>query len=594
MLTRLRDRQEWAFFRVLPRANRTLTAVWWTLIVLRGLLPATLGVSLGLLVGAVQRDDPLVTPLLVVGTAFVVMQLLAPLHALVGANLGEQLSCWLHDRLLVATTNPRGIAHLESRELTDKLTSARDFDLGMAGPPMTLSVGFISGGLVEAVAGLAQAAVLGAYRWWAPLVIGGAWASTHWLLRESSSWDRNAGEVLAAQRRSEYTYRMAVEASAAKEIRVFGLSDWVVDQFAANRRRLVDLKWKANRLRQRPLSRAIAVLLVANGLVLWYLARDAVEGTVSTAEVVVFAQAIVGASALAFGGLNWALPPAAHAAATVLELESTMGVAGRLESGDRPADGLPAAQIRLRNVGFAYPTESRPVLDGLDLTIEAGTSLAIVGLNGAGKTTLVKLLCRLYDPTSGTIEVDGVDLRCLDLESWRSRVTTVFQDFVRYELPLRDNVAPLGAPDDVIEAALADADAADIAALGTVMARGYDGGTDLSGGQWQRVAVARALCAVRQGAGVVILDEPTAQLDVRTEARVFGRILDATRGRTTILISHRFATVRRADRICVLDGGRVVELGTHEALMAADGPYRRMFDMQASRFDEEADDVVRS
>jgi ATP-binding cassette, subfamily B, bacterial len=235
------------------------------------------------------------------------------------------------------------------------------------------------------------------------------------------------------------------------------------------------------------------------------------------------------------------------------------------------------------------------VLDGFDLTIPAGTSMAIVGQNGAGKTTLAKLLCRLYDPQSGAIAVDGVDLRDLELEAWRSRIAAVFQDFIRFELPMRTNVAPRGAPDADIEAALRDAGGTDLADLDTILARGYEGGTDLSGGQWQRVALARVLCAVRLGAGVVLLDEPTAQLDVRGEAEIFKRILAATRDCTTILISHRFSTVRLADRICVLEAGRVVELGTHDELMALGGRYHTMFEMQASRFveiDDEGEEVV--
>jgi ABC-type multidrug transport system fused ATPase/permease subunit len=230
------------------------------------------------------------------------------------------------------------------------------------------------------------------------------------------------------------------------------------------------------------------------------------------------------------------------------------------------------------------------VLEGFDLTIPAGSSLAIVGQNGAGKTTLAKLLCRLYDPQGGAIEVDGVDMRDLDVDAWRSRVTAVFQDFVRFELSLRSNVAPDGAPDDVILAALADAGAEGLADLDTPLARGYPGGTDLSGGQWQRVALARALCAVRQGAGLVLLDEPTAQLDVRGEAEIFERILAATRHATTILVSHRFSTVRHADRICVLERGKVIELGTHDELIALNGRYRTMFDLQASRFGETEED----
>jgi len=267
----------------------------------------------------------------------------------------------------------------------------------------------------------------------------------------------------------------------------------------------------------------------------------------------------------------------------------TMAGAGAITSGSRPADGMPARDVRFRGVTFAYPAApERPVLRDFSLEIPAGSSLAIVGQNGAGKTTLAKLLCRLYDPQSGAIEVDGTDLRDLDLEAWRRQVTAVFQDFVRFELTLRENVVPGQAPepglDDTVRAALAEAGAAGLAGLDTVLAKGYTGGTDLSGGQWQRVALARALAAVRLGAGLVLLDEPTAQLDVRGEAEIFERILAATRSCTTILISHRFNTVRHVDRIAVVADGAVVELGSHDELMALRGRYWRMFSLQAERF----------
>ena len=253
----------------------------------------------------------------------------------------------------------------------------------------------------------------------------------------------------------------------------------------------------------------------------------------------------------------------------------------------------PAANIAFRDVTFAYPAApGRPVLRNFSLEIPAGSSLAIVGQNGAGKTTLAKLLCRLYDPQSGAIEADGTDLRDLDLESWRRRVTAVFQDFTRFELTLRENVVPRqtadgrdpGALDDAIRAALDEAGATDLAGLDTPLAKGYAGGTDLSGGQWQRVALARALASVRLGAGLVLLDEPTAQLDVRGEMEIFERILAATRQCTTILISHRFSTVRHADRIAVVEDGQVVELGSHDELMQLHGRYWRMFSLQAQRF----------
>jgi ABC-type multidrug transport system fused ATPase/permease subunit len=328
------------------------------------------------------------------------------------------------------------------------------------------------------------------------------------------------------------------------------------------------------------------IVTAANVVVLWALASAAAAGRMQLGELVVYGQCVVATSLIAFGGLNWALDGAAAPVAAVERLEPVMAAAGHLEPGRRSAVGLPATGIRFRDVTFAYPA-GVAVLDGFDLTIPAGSSLAIVGQNGAGKTTLAKLLCRLYDPQRGAIEIDGIDLRDLDVASWRSRMTAVFQDFIRLELPLRDNVAPAGAPDAVVQRALDAGGAAGLATLDSVLARGYENGIDLSGGQWQRIALARALAAVEVGAGVVILDEPTAQLDVRGEAQIFERILEATRHCTTILISHRFSTVRHADRICVLEKGKVVELGSHQELMALNGRYRTMFDLQAQRFSAE-------
>jgi ATP-binding cassette, subfamily B, bacterial len=584
VLRRLRERNEWKFFGVLPNADRPLAVIWWVVLVLRGVLPAVFAIAMGVLVGAVQNGDGLAGPLAFAGTVFVLLQVLSPIHRAVSANLGDRTAAWLYDRLTESCVRPPGMGHLEDSKLTGDLTVARDFDLGMTGPPLSLSVDFIASGLVEMIGGIACALVLFAYAWWAPLVLGGAWLATHWLLRESAIWrDRNTDEVRAAQRDADYAYRLAVDPAPAKELRLFGLAGWTIDRFVARRTRLHALQYEATRLREKSMLWSLLLVAAANVAVFWSLAGAAASGSLSLGQVVVFAQSAVGASMIAFGGLNWALDGASAPVAAVLRLEGAMAPVGALSSGRRPAVGMPARGIRLRDVTFAYPG-GPPVLDRFDLAIPAGSSLAIVGQNGAGKTTLAKLLCRLYDPQSGAIEIDGVDLRDLSLESWRSRLTAVFQDFTRFELPLRDNVSPAGAPDEAVIGALEAAGAKNLAGLDTVLARGYDGGTDLSGGQWQRVALARALCAVRLGAGVVLLDEPTAQLDVRGESEIFERMLAATRHCTTILISHRFSTVRRADRICVLEKGRVVELGTHDELMAKEGRYRAMFDLQAQRF----------
>ena len=591
MFQRLTSRQEWKYLTVLPRAHPALAAVWWTILVVRGTLPALFAIAMGFLVGAVEAGDSLAAPLAFVGSVFVLLQVLSPLHQAVSTNLGSSTAAWLYDRLTVACVTPPGMGHLEDPELTNDLTMARDFDLGISGPPLSISMDFTAAGLVELLAGLTSAAVLAAYAWWAPPLLGGAWLLTHWLLRESGVWrDRNTDVVREAQRHADYAYRLAVDAPSAKELRLFGLAAWIVDRFREHRKQLHDLRWEATKLRERPVATSLGVVLAVNVIVFWSMALDANAGTLGLDRMVTFAAAAFSTSMIAFGGLSWALDGAAAPAAAVLRLGDTMARAGALTPGAAEAHGLPAREIRFRNVTFAYPSTGQVVLDGFDLSIPAGSSLAIVGQNGAGKTTLAKLLCRLYEQQEGTIEIDGRDLRELEVASWRERVTAVFQDFVRFELPLRDNVAPGGAPDGTIREALAQAGAADLAELDTVLARGYDGGTDLSGGQWQRVALARALAAVRQGAGIVLLDEPTAQLDVRGEAEIFDRILEATRDVTTVLISHRFSTVRQADRICVLEHGRVVELGSHDELMAAGGRYRTMFNLQAQRFGEDEEE----
>ncbi len=581
----MRQRQEWTFFASLPKADRALTTTWWALLALRGLLPAVFAVAMGALVGAVQHGDPLGGPLTAVGIVFVALQVAAPIQTAISADLGDRTAAWLHDQLTEACVVPPGIGHLEDPELAADLQVARDFDLGMTGPPLRIAMDFIGQSLGQLFAGLASAALLFGYTWWAPLVLGGAWLSTHWLLRESGVWkDRNTDEVRAAQRDADYAYRLAVDPPGAKELRLFGLREWIIDRFVDRRTRLHRLQYEATRMREKSVLSSLVIVVAANLIVFWSLASAVNGGQIDLDALVVYAQAAIGASAIAFGGLNWALDGAAAPVAAVLRLRPAMAPAGALVEGDVDATGLPASEIRLRDVHFTYPGTVTPVLEGLDLTIPAGTSLAIVGQNGAGKTTLAKLLCRLYDPDGGAIEVDGTDLRRLELRSWRQRVTAVFQDFIRFELPLRDNVAPGGAPDEDIQAALEEAGAHELASLDTVLAKGYEGGTDLSGGQWQRVALARALCAVREGAGLVLLDEPTAQLDVRGEAEIFDRILSATRQCTTVLISHRFSTVRHADRICVLEHGRVIELGSHDELMALGGRYRTMFDLQAQRF----------
>ncbi|MGH9158569.1 MAG: ABC transporter ATP-binding protein, partial [Vicinamibacteraceae bacterium] len=312
MLQRLSQRNEWKFFSVLPNADTPLAVAWWLVLFLRGALPALFAIAMGLLVGAVQQGDRLAGPLTFVGVLFVLLQVLTPLHQALSANLGDRTAAWLYDRLTEACARPPGMGHLEDPKLTSDLTVARDFDVGMTGPPLHISMEFIASGLVEMIGGLACVVVLFGYTWWAPLLLGGAWLTTHWLLRESAVWqDRNTDVVRSAQRDADYTYRLAVDPAPAKELRLFGLASWTIDRFVARRTRLHALQYEATRLREKPLLWSLLLVSGANVALFWSLASAVDNGSLSLAQLVMFAQSAVGASMIAFGGLNWALDGAA-------------------------------------------------------------------------------------------------------------------------------------------------------------------------------------------------------------------------------------------------------------------------------------------
>src|SRR3954471_9512308 len=291
LLARLSRRNAWIFFAALPRADRGLAAGWWLAVVLRGMLPAVFAIAMGLLVGAVQRGDRLAGPLTFAGVVFVLLQVLTPIQQALSANLGDRTAAWLYDKLTEACVRPPGMGHLEDPALTSDLTAARNFDLGMTGPPLAISMDFIAGGLVETISGVACAIVLFAYAWWAPIVLGDAWLATHWWLRESAVWrDRNTDEVRSAQRDADYAYRLAVNPAPAKELRLFGLAEWTLARFIARRTTLHALQYEATRLREHPVIWSVLIVAAANLVFFLALASSAADGRVTLGATIVFAQ----------------------------------------------------------------------------------------------------------------------------------------------------------------------------------------------------------------------------------------------------------------------------------------------------------------
>jgi ATP-binding cassette subfamily B protein len=576
-----------------------------TLAIVDGALVPALMAATGLVVARAERavtgglDSPagreLLAALVLVGVLFAADQALAPVRDTIGASIGSVMGQRRRERLLAVALRPYGIAHLENPELADDIRRAGDIEWDVG--PLTRIVGELAKFVSLLTAATGSAVLLVQLAWWPPIVLFASAALSHVLMHGNVYEQiREKEEHTQLERRADYFRDLSLDPPMAKETRLFGLAGFLADQTRKHRLAFLSHVWRARRLQRGPAIRTVVAITVAHGVVLAYLAASTLNGAVSASELTVYIQAIGGVAMLGFGsGATdpWWVYQGTATIPHLLRLEKR-DLSAAKPRGTMAAKGTPRNEIRLEGVRFGY--DGRLVLDGLDLTIPAGSSLAIVGGNGAGKTTLLKLLARLYDPDEGRVLVDGQDLRTYDLASWRRQLAVIFQDFVKYELSARANVA-FGrldsANDDDADRRAADrASALELieslpAGWDTTLARQYRGGVDLSGGQWQRIALARALRAAEGGARLLVLDEPTANLDVRAEAELFDRFLELTAGTTTILVTHRLSTVRHADRIAVLDRGRVTEVGTHDELLVTDGLYARMFRLQADRFAKE-------
>jgi ABC-type multidrug transport system fused ATPase/permease subunit len=494
---------------------------------------------------------------------------------------------------MAAVDRPAGIVHLEDPRILDLIRNAQgigtqDFRPGTA-------VAALASLVPSWLQALGSAVILATFRWWLGLAWIVLWPVVLYpLQREYIRVGQAASGEAAATRRAGYYRDLALNPGAAKELRIWQLTEWLTSRFEASWLGAMTPIWDARRPGRSVVWACSGAVAVANMATFGLLAWAAVHADITLAALAVYTQAAINAGSFrAFDDQNMTLAYAAVSVPSLLELERRLEVSSE---GDAvlPPDA-PRHEVSFEGVAFRYPNQTRDALTDLDLSIPAGRSLAIVGANGAGKTTIVKLLCRLYEPTAGRIAVDGVDLRSLEPRGWWRQVAAIFQDFARYHLSASDNVA-MGSPalaadpEKLREAARKGGALGLITALprgwDTVLSRQYTGGTDLSGGEWQRIGLARAFYAVEGGAQVLILDEPTANLDIRAEAEIYDRFLQLTAGLTTILISHRFSTVRRADEIVVLEEGHIVERGAHADLMATGGIYAHMFRMQSERFVE--------
>lgn len=398
-------------------------------------------------------------------------------------------------------------------------------------------------------------------------------------------------QITPERRRIEYLRWIGSNAEAAKEVKLFGLGPYLVESFT----KLASIIQASNR--DLAIRRTIwgSVLGLISSLSYYaayaYVAWRAVNGTISIGDLTFLSGSLLRLNGL-FERLTMGLTQIAAQTAYLDDLFSFFDTKPTLASPAAPKP-FPAPirhGIAFENVGFRYPGKESWALRHLSFTLKAGETLALVGENGAGKTTIVKLLTRLYDPNEGRITIDGIDLKDFDVDDLRAHVGAIFQDFMRFNFTAGQNIG-VGLVEEIDNEARVAAAAKDSLAdqliarmpegYGQMLGRGFASGFDLSGGEWQKIAIARAYF---RDAEVLILDEPTAALDARAEAGVFDRFRNLSAAKSTLLISHRFTTVRMADRILVLENGEIIESGNHAELIALGGRYAELFELQAEGY----------
>ncbi len=450
--------------------------------------------------------------------------------------------------------------------------------------------------------------VLARYAWWLPFLIILP-AAVNSLIRDRQNVvvTRLWQHAVAGELHADVWREATVSPGPGKETRVFNLTSWMVNRMQGHIAAANMPLW--NYINRLILDEWSQLVLVVIGLVPAYVAVTL--GVLAGATTLAMQTVVLSAGAAVYRDLagSTIMHNIAGGAAildTMEQLKQKLHAPARVTAvSSQPAIVVPqhsagsAPGIVFDEVTFRYSQSSCTVLNRLTLEIAPGEALALVGLNGSGKSTMIKLLTGLYTPTSGRILIDGRDLSEIDLVEWRARLAIVFQDFIHYPLSARENVALAGnqATATFLDATTISSGITNVIdrlphGWSTPLSRSRTDGVDLSGGQWQQVALARALHHVHEGAGLLVLDEPTAHLDVRTEAEIFGS-LGELRGRVGhILISHRLSTVRDSDRIVLLSDGRIAETGTHDELMALRGQYQSMFSIQARRFAQGYDDRI--
>lgn len=506
--------------------------------------------------------------------------------------VGERYTALVEQRVMASVVALPGLSLFEDSELADRLeitrwTAGGDFSGGGGAARLYMDAAIV---IRTSIAVVAAAVVTARLGWWVP------WALLLPVVPTAvMAWQAGAAQARAEQvggverRRSDWFLDLGLSVDGGKEVRLFGLAEWVrANHHDAWLRGFEDVTSILRRQTRRESSVAVVGVGAIVAVFLSAAAR-ASSGGLTTGDLVA---GVLATPLLAMAGRSLAATPGdfRYRLANLPAIGALLELRPPLPSGKATAP-RGQTEIVFENVTFRYPGTEAPVLKDFSLTIRAGECVALVGRNGCGKSTLVKLLCRFYDVDSGTITFDGEDIREMNVADVRRSVAVLFQEPVHYPFSVGRNIAPSPAVDAAaVDRAVELAGASRVVAtlphgIDTTLGREF-GGEELSGGEWQRVALARALAAgAANDSALLIADEPTSQMDVRVEHELYERFADVKAGRTALLISHRYSTVRMADRIAVMQDGNIAEVGTHEELLDAGGMYAELYRLQAAAFD---------
>ncbi|UEM39845.1 ABC transporter ATP-binding protein [Pectobacterium aquaticum] len=540
-----------------------------------------------------SESKPVFYSVLYLSLALFSLQALEIVRSYIGKIAAKRIDGTIRMQVRNIILSVRGMEQLEQAEFQQMVEKASDQGLTWR----IRSAGTAAIGQLQLIARIVS--VLGmafALAHYFPLLAGFLFISTSFLravgLRQWLFLEKFKDDRLSEKRKVDYWSALATTPEPAKEIRIFGLSGWV-----SEKRKAAHLMWLSDywRVRRKILNNQVfpAALAVINGIAALYIpGASAFNGEISNADLAACLVAAWGIFKMAtIGGEAYDIEYGRTAITALDTLKAS--IYPEPDSGVSVDNSLP--DIVFRNISFKYPNSPNAIFENFNLHIKPRERIAIVGSNGVGKTTLIKLLAGLYLPDSGEILINGKDIRELNISSWRKRMSVLFQDFIRYPLSIRENITA-SAPgeistDDELMELLTRCGAAEVVrkndrGLDTEVWRTGMQGNDLSGGEWQKLALTRVIYAAFHGRKVIILDEPTAHMDVHADVEFFDRVNRLAGDSTVIIISHRLSTVRFADRIILLNNGVVAEQGNHEQLMFQNGAYANLFNLQASRFEE--------